>query len=284
MGDAKEALKKLGKLEEELLRDDNVLLAYVFGSSVHGFTTPLSDVDVAVILKDDSLERLGELWSKLARALGLSEDRVDLVDLNRASLHLKFNVLTKGVKLIERGRFEEDLIRELNEKYPEVRMLQELSLKEWLSSTDPSKIDPLIVKERLSEAKDEASLLKEEVLSRTVDEVKSTRTHRRLLERSVQVITEAILDVCRHIASVKGWGPAASYADFVKLMTEHNVITRELADELKGFVTWRNIIAHRYLEVDHKRLYEDSKRLGSAVNEFEKQVASYLRKSSTTNP
>jgi len=58
MGNAKEALKRLGKLEEELLRDDNVQLTYVFGSCAHGFITALSDVDVAVILKDSSLKRL----------------------------------------------------------------------------------------------------------------------------------------------------------------------------------------------------------------------------------
>jgi len=40
MGNAREALKRLGKLHEELLRDDNVLLAYVFGSCAHSFITP----------------------------------------------------------------------------------------------------------------------------------------------------------------------------------------------------------------------------------------------------
>lgn len=68
MGNAKEALKRLGKLEEELLRDDNVQLAYVFGSCAHGFITALSDVDVAVILKDSSLERLTtECFTKTQR-------------------------------------------------------------------------------------------------------------------------------------------------------------------------------------------------------------------------
>ena len=39
MGSAKNALKELRRLEEEILRDDNVLLAYVFGSCAHGFIT-----------------------------------------------------------------------------------------------------------------------------------------------------------------------------------------------------------------------------------------------------
>jgi uncharacterized protein YutE (UPF0331/DUF86 family) len=92
------------------------------------------------------------------------------------------------------------------------------------------------------------------------------------------VTIEAILDVCRHIVSTKGWGPVAAYIDFVKLMAERNVITRRLAEKLEKFVRWRNIIVHRYLEIDYEELYEDSSKLESIVSEFEKQIANYLKK------
>lgn len=43
-------------------------------------------------------------------------------------------------------------------------------------------------------------------------------------------------------------------------------------------VAWRNVVVHRYLGMDYRRLYEDSKRLGNIVKEFERQVISYIGK------
>jgi predicted nucleotidyltransferase len=123
MVDAENISERVGKLREELLRDDNVLLAYVFGSYAHGFTTPLSDVDVAVLLKDNSLGKLSDLLGRLAKALNVNEDFLDLVDLARASLRLKYNVVERGFKLVDKGDFEEKLKEGLVNNYPEARRL-----------------------------------------------------------------------------------------------------------------------------------------------------------------
>jgi len=103
MADAGGASEVLRMLRGELSGDDNVLLAYVFGSYVHGFTTPLSDVDVAVLLKDNSLRKLSDLWGRLAKALKIGEGLLDLVDLARAPIHLKYSVVKHGFKLVDRG-------------------------------------------------------------------------------------------------------------------------------------------------------------------------------------
>lgn len=56
------------------------------------------------------------------------------------------------------------------------------------------------------------------------------------------------------------------------------MVTADLPRELKELVAWRNIIIYRHLSTDHRRLYEDSKSLGNVVEEFEKQVISYIKK------
>ncbi|HID91189.1 TPA: nucleotidyltransferase domain-containing protein, partial [Candidatus Bathyarchaeota archaeon] len=43
------------KLREALGRDENVLLAYLFGSRAMGVSSPISDYDVAVLLKNNDL-------------------------------------------------------------------------------------------------------------------------------------------------------------------------------------------------------------------------------------
>jgi len=93
----------------------------------------------------------------------------------------------------------------------------------------------------------------------------------------VHTIVESILDIARHIVSVKGWGPAETYRDYIEILHRQGIIPPELAEELYKFTAWRNILVHRYIEVDYPRLYEDSKKLASIVREFEKQIIELKR-------
>ncbi|MEM2915266.1 MAG: nucleotidyltransferase domain-containing protein, partial [Candidatus Bathyarchaeia archaeon] len=129
-----------------LERDENVLLAYLFGSTARGTAQPISDIDIAVLLKDNSFEKQADILWRIAKASHMSEDRIDLVDLSRADLHLKYNILREGIKLIDKGS-EEQLTRELIEYYPEIRENLNIVLRAWLKE-DPC-IDQAIVSRRL---------------------------------------------------------------------------------------------------------------------------------------
>ena len=53
-------------VKKVLEKDENVLLAYLFGSVARNNTQPVSDVDVAVLFMDDSLEKQADtLWTKI---------------------------------------------------------------------------------------------------------------------------------------------------------------------------------------------------------------------------
>lgn len=80
--------------------------AYLFGSQARGDAGPSSDVDVAVYVDADALERPGfgidaELGSDLQAALGRSD--VDVVILNRAPPLLYHRVLRDGIRLLSRS-------------------------------------------------------------------------------------------------------------------------------------------------------------------------------------
>lgn len=122
-------------VKEVLDKYENVLLAYLSGSIARSTAQSISDVDVAVLLKDNSLEKQADILWKVAKALHVFEDRIDLVDLNQADLHLKYNILREGIKLIDKG-FEEELIHELIENYPETRENLNIAFQAWLKE-DP---------------------------------------------------------------------------------------------------------------------------------------------------
>jgi len=144
MANAGGASEKIKRLREELLGDENVLLAYAFGSYARGFITPLSDVDVAVLLKDNSLGKLSELWSRLAKALKISEGLIDIVDLARAPLRLKYNIVKHGFKLIDRGSFgerlREDILSRPREQVAASR-LHRLSMERYVHAAIEAMLD-----------------------------------------------------------------------------------------------------------------------------------------------
>ena len=98
-----------GSIVRALQRHPDVVVAYLFGSAARGTSGPLSDIDVAVLLREDGhgLERRLSLMADLAEAT--KRERIDVVILNEAPVALAYRVLRDGRLLLsrdERARVE----------------------------------------------------------------------------------------------------------------------------------------------------------------------------------
>jgi len=82
-----------------LQEEPEVLAAYLFGSVSEARESPLSDVDIAILFRPRLTQ--AQMWH-LEDALGVAVSRrlpgynVDLVALNLAPLHFRFEVISKG--------------------------------------------------------------------------------------------------------------------------------------------------------------------------------------------
>ncbi|MFZ5590812.1 MAG: type VII toxin-antitoxin system MntA family adenylyltransferase antitoxin [Bacillota bacterium] len=100
-------LSKLPILIEAISRDEDVVAMYLFGSHATGKSTPLSDIDLAILL-DHAVPTQNYFSKKLAllttaTAL-LQKEEVDLVILNQVPPSLAYRVLGKGRLLYENPR------------------------------------------------------------------------------------------------------------------------------------------------------------------------------------
>jgi predicted nucleotidyltransferase len=88
------------RLRSALERHADVIVAYLFGSTARGRAGPLSDLDVAVLLREgaDTEATQLDLIGDLARAAGT--DEIDLVVLNDAPNELAFRVIRDGRVLL----------------------------------------------------------------------------------------------------------------------------------------------------------------------------------------
>jgi uncharacterized protein len=93
---------------EYLSRQTDVIVAYLFGSVARGQTTPMSDVDIAVLLDVSAdpealLERQITLLTDLEQ---LARLEVQLTLLNHAPPLLAYQVIREGVLLHQRSEAE----------------------------------------------------------------------------------------------------------------------------------------------------------------------------------
>ena len=88
---------------------------YLFGSQATGEATAGSDVDLAVLLPDPlTAEQRWELGNTLADRLGKT---VDLIDLRQASTVMQQQVVTKGLRLWQRGYASDDFELTVQSEY-----------------------------------------------------------------------------------------------------------------------------------------------------------------------
>jgi predicted nucleotidyltransferase len=86
-------------LAARLAGEADVLVAYLFGSQARGTPSPLSDVDVAVLLAPGwSFDRHLDLIDMISEVV--SPVRADVVILNRAPVALGYRVLKDGRLLV----------------------------------------------------------------------------------------------------------------------------------------------------------------------------------------
>ena len=95
----------LARLRSVLERREEILEAYLFGSQACDRAQPHSDIDIAVYV-DESRAPDGA-WGYQAQLttdlmVGLGENDIDVVVLNRASILLYHRVLRDGVRLLSR--------------------------------------------------------------------------------------------------------------------------------------------------------------------------------------
>lgn len=93
-----------GGLEQLLLDEPDLEFAILVGSRADGTHHPDSDWDIALAWSPqlDWMTGLGKtktLRSKMARAMDVAPDKIDLIDLARSSLAMRANVAESGIPL-----------------------------------------------------------------------------------------------------------------------------------------------------------------------------------------
>lgn len=81
------------------------------------------------------------------------------------------------------------------------------------------------------------------------------------------IMIESFIDICYHVAVKKFKLSPASYAECFELLKRKEVLPMELAEKLSNMAKFRNLLIHRYKQVDFSKVYEYMKEL-DFIEEF----------------
>ena len=122
-------LSRIPRAAKLLLEDPNVVFAYLFGGLASGSVKPLSDVDLAVFVRETAnlAEYKLDLFDRLAGALGT--DELDLVVLNAAPTSLAGRILGNRRVLVDKEPFRRHAYESLTlRKFFDFRLKEEALL------------------------------------------------------------------------------------------------------------------------------------------------------------
>lgn len=74
-------------------------------------------------------------------------------------------------------------------------------------------------------------------------------------QHALQQSAEATLDAATHLIAMNGFRRARDYADLFLVLVEAGVLEAEPGDRLRGMARFRNLIVHRYAEVDPEEVW-----------------------------
>jgi len=91
------------------------------------------------------------------------------------------------------------------------------------------------------------------------------------------VAIESCIDICAHIAAKSYARAPESYAACFDILVEENVVERELASRMSELARFRNVLVHRYWEVNDQRVVGKLRTDLQHVEEFLRKAAALVQ-------
>ena len=92
------------------------------------------------------------------------------------------------------------------------------------------------------------TLSREEFLASTIEQ--------HAVERELQIVIEACLDIGHHVIAREGLRRPNDYRDVFGVLHESGIIETELGRRLEKMASFRNRLVHGYIDVEPGRVYE----------------------------
>ncbi len=100
---------------------------------------------------------------------------------------------------------------------------------------------------------------------------------RRACERLLQISIECVIDICSLLVKGLKLGAPSDEDDIVNKLEKEKIISKNMSKTLKTMKGFRNILVHRYAEVDDELVFQFLKNSLGDFSKFKKVVLETLK-------
>lgn len=97
-------------------------------------------------------------------------------------------------------------------------------------------------------------------------------------KHTLQETIEACLDIANHLLAAMGLPRSETYSGMFHVLGKEGLLSPALADRLAEMARFRNLLVHRYAEVDNERVYEILQERLTDVEAFLREISEILAK------
>ena len=123
---------------------------------------------------------------------------------------------------------------------------------------------------------DENIRLIEEIRSQDYDSFSGNFRDIQAAKHSLQEAIEACLDIGSHIIAEKGFRRPEDYREIFKVLEEEGIIDHVLSTKLQEMAQFRNLLVHRYGQIDIRRVYIIMSDDLKDIQKFAKSILKYI--------
>ncbi len=105
----------------------------------------------------------------------------------------------------------------------------------------------------------------------------SSFERKQAVKHSLQEAVEASLDISNHLISSEGWERAETYSEMFTRLYENEVIGSDLKDRLQNMAGFRNLLVHRYGDIDDERVWRILSERLNDISRFVEKIEELLR-------
>jgi uncharacterized protein YutE (UPF0331/DUF86 family)/predicted nucleotidyltransferase len=244
------------RLRDLLAPHDEILFAYLLGSFEQSL--PFRDIDVALYLEPSFLQANDELQYSLRLTDELEQSLpypIDVRVLNNAPCGFRYNATRGRLILCRDEALHREWLAETWEEYLDFAPALRHIGRGWVRKLcGDGATDEQVIIGRIGALRQNIERVRQIVTSHDEQSLINDAYKMAALKWHLTLAIEDVFSLCsRTIARLGGAAPT-SYAECFKRAHELGIIDESLMERLRAMVRFRNLLIHRYWEVDDRRV------------------------------
>ena len=118
----------------------------------------------------------------------------------------------------------------------------------------------------------------QDILPQDVEEYIQNMTQRRACEKTIELAIETVIDIASIIISEERLRVPQSEEDIFNLLEKKKILSKSLIQKVRQMKGFRNILVHKYGDVEDERAYAYLEHERNDFALFEKEIKQFLKR------